>query len=298
MVFSKRRNIMNYSQFINNHINKAMDYDGSSGVQCVDLIKYYLDEVFNITPGSWGDAKNYYENYNSLPALKNNFTRIANSASFIPQKGDIVVWGANVSSSHNCGHIAIATGEGTTSYFYSHDQNWGEKACHKVKHTYTAFLGVLRAKDQSKINGSGGEVFPTPLIWANGSTSETMYSRNDFKNVIMTLNPRATAHCYSRAGNAYLIVATRDGGKHATAGFVAYNGGISYAPPESKTWTNGSTSETVYADVDKTIVVGSLNPRETAYCLAIRNGMYLVLYKLDNSEVQKCGFVEYSGGVS
>lgn len=48
MVYSKRRNIINYSQFINNHINKAMDYDGSSGVQCVDLIKYYLDEVFNI----------------------------------------------------------------------------------------------------------------------------------------------------------------------------------------------------------------------------------------------------------
>ncbi|MCI6245061.1 MAG: hypothetical protein MR619_04120, partial [Eubacterium sp.] len=69
-----------------------------------------------------------------------------------------------------------------------------------------------------------------------------------------------------------------------------------YAPPESKTWQNGSTPETVYADVDKTIKVGSINPYESAYCLGTRNGMYLVLYYVTGSNVQKCGFVSYPGG--
>ena len=141
---------MNYNEFINNYNGKSFDYDGVSGVQCVDLAKMYLDKVFGIKAGAWGNAKDYYENYNSLP-LKNSFNRIANTASFVPQKGDIVVWGAGLGNTY--GHIAIATGEGNTSNFYSYDLNWGSKTVHKVNHNYKGFLGVLRAKDQSKITG-------------------------------------------------------------------------------------------------------------------------------------------------
>lgn len=83
---------MNYNQFISKHLGKAMDYDGAAGVQCVDLIKFYLDEVFGIKPGKWGNAKDYYEDFTTHVELTSNFTRIANSASFIPKKGDIVVW--------------------------------------------------------------------------------------------------------------------------------------------------------------------------------------------------------------
>ena len=117
----------------------------------MDLAKLYLNKVFGITPGSWGNAHCYYDYYESISALKNNFERIANTASFIPQKGDIAVW--NTNQGNGAGHIAIATGEGTTSYFYSYDQNWSKKAMTKVKHTYTNFSGVLRAYDQSKITG-------------------------------------------------------------------------------------------------------------------------------------------------
>ena len=141
---------MNYSQFINEYNGKSFDYDGVSGVQCVDLAKMYLDKVFGIKAGAWGNAKDYYENFNNLP-LKNSFDRIANTASFVPQKGDIVVWGAGLGNTY--GHIAIATGEGNTSNFYSYDLNWGSKTVHKVNHNYKGFLGVLRAKDQSKITG-------------------------------------------------------------------------------------------------------------------------------------------------
>jgi len=142
---------MNYSEFIKKHLGKAMDYNGVAGVQCVDLVKYYLDEVFLIKPGAWGDAKCYYENFYAHKQLVEHFTRIPNTPSFVPKKGDIVVWGANISTKHSCGHIAIASGKGTTSYFYSYDQNWGKKECTLIKHKYTALLGVLRPKNQNKI---------------------------------------------------------------------------------------------------------------------------------------------------
>lgn len=142
---------MNYSEFISEYNGKSFDYDGVSGVQCVDLIKMYLDKVFGIKAGAWGNAKDYYENFNNLP-LKNNFERIANTPSFVPKKGDIAVWGAGLGNTY--GHIAIATGEGNTSNFNSYDLNWNGKTVHKVNHTYKGFLGVLRPKDQSKIGGS------------------------------------------------------------------------------------------------------------------------------------------------
>lgn len=142
---------MNYNEFINTYNGKTFDYDGVAGVQCVDLVKMYLDKVFGIKAGAWGNAKDYYENFNSLP-LRNNFTRIANTPSFVPQKGDIVVWGAGLGNKY--GHIAIATGEGNTSTFYSYDLNWGGKIVKRVQHNYKGFLGVLRPNDQSRINNS------------------------------------------------------------------------------------------------------------------------------------------------
>lgn len=135
---------MNYQEFINTYNGKAIDYDGGYGVQCVDLIKLYLDKVFNIKIGAIGNAEAYWRRYNEIPALKNNFVRIANTPSFIPKKGDIVIWGTGLSKN---GHVAIATGEGTTSWFNSYDQNWNGKAMHLVRHTYkSGFCGVLRAK--------------------------------------------------------------------------------------------------------------------------------------------------------
>ena len=148
---------MNYQEFINEYNGKSFDYDGVAGVQCVDLAKMYLDKVFGIKPGAWGNAKDYYENFNNLP-IKNSFTRIANTPSFVPQKGDIVVWGTGVGK---YGHIAIATGEGNTHQFYSYDLNWGSKKVHKVLHNYKGFLGVLRPNAQDKINQTNTLVLKT-----------------------------------------------------------------------------------------------------------------------------------------
>ena len=140
---------LSYDQFVKKYLGKATEWDttdGVSTVQCVDLAKLYLYNCFGIKakPWTWGNAVDYYTSFNNkswggyTKMHDANFVRIANTPSFVPMKGDIVIWTGKY------GHIAIATGEGNTSKFYSYDQNWNGKAMKKVCHTYTDFLGVLR----------------------------------------------------------------------------------------------------------------------------------------------------------
>lgn len=79
---------MNFDQFINKYLGKSTDVD-SNGVQCVDLIKVYLKDVFGIPYTSFGDAKDYYEQFNDErhTVLRNHFTRIANDPDFVPKRG-------------------------------------------------------------------------------------------------------------------------------------------------------------------------------------------------------------------
>ena len=138
---------MTFNEFVNKYIGRAVDYDGSSGAQCVDLAKAYLKEVFGIPQFSiGGSAKNYWEKEFKQLA---DFKKIKNTPDFVPKKGDIAVWNSSKGGGH--GHVAICTGEGDTKHFYSYDMNWNGKAMKRVKHDYSGFYGVLRPKDRSMI---------------------------------------------------------------------------------------------------------------------------------------------------
>lgn len=296
---------MNYSEFVAAYNGKSIDYDGVYGAQCVDLIKLYLDKVFGITPGSWGNAKYYWIDYAKHSELVNAFTRISNTASFVPQQGDIMVWDGNKGS--GAGHIAICTGEGTTSYFYSYDQNWSGKTMQREKHDYDDVYGVLRPKDQSKITGSSASSsstsssstgsYASSVKWQNGSTKETVYSDSGFSNEIGSLSAKESAKCFGKKGSAYCVLYDLDGTSKHKVGFVKYAGGVTNAPTSGKSYQNGSTSETVYADTAKKTKVGSLNKNESCLCPTKTDNMFLVIYKVDGTSNYKCGFVEYDGGL-
>ena len=64
-----------------------------------------------------------------------------------------------------------------------------------------------------------------------------------------------------------------------------------------KTYKNGSTDETVYADSSFKVRIGSLNPYETCDCLGKVDGAYIVKYQIDGTSHYKVGFVEYNGGL-
>lgn len=142
---------MTFNEFVKLFNGKATDFDKGEGVQCVDLAKMYIYYVLGINPQAIGNAEAYWRRYNELSYLHNNFNKIPNTPSFVPQKGDIAVWGNRGKN----GHIAICTGEGNTKYFYSYDQNWGgSKKMKLIKHDYKGgFSGVLRPKHKEAING-------------------------------------------------------------------------------------------------------------------------------------------------
>lgn len=141
---------MNLNEFIERYKGRRVEMDGVSKYACVDLVKAYAKYVLSLEFKAFGNAKDYYNNFKNIPLLYNNFDRIPNTPAFIPARGDIVVW-----NNGTYGHIAIATGEGTTKWFNSFDQNYGiNKKCRIVKHNYKHFLGVLRPRNQTAIYGN------------------------------------------------------------------------------------------------------------------------------------------------
>ncbi|MDE5605183.1 MAG: glycoside hydrolase family 25 protein [Eubacterium sp.] len=139
--------------------------------------------------------------------------------------------------------------------------------------------------------------YPKPVKWKNGSTKETVYKRSDLKEKIGTIFAYSDALCYGKSGDALIVVYDIAGTNLHKAGFVAYKDGVKKAPSDKRLWKNGYTPEVVYADTGKRLSVGSIFPYSTADCLGKIDDMYLVRYSVDGTKAQKCGFVEYHGGI-
>ena len=124
----------------NSQIGKSLDYDGSYGAQCVDLIKYYY-AYLGVTPVK-GNGCDYATN-----ALPSGWQRIAYSSGFAAQPGDIAVWTYSTSA---YGHVAIVTSASTsTMNVVEQNASTGTRA-HSYSYSYGTFYGVIRP------NFSGG----------------------------------------------------------------------------------------------------------------------------------------------
>jgi hypothetical protein len=137
---------MTVDAFFSTWNGKGADFDGWYGDQCVDLFNFYNRDVvgapFTGTPYT-GGAADLWRSYHA-----DFYDRIDNSISFVPRKGDVMIWAANTPATGPAGHVAICTGEADTNYFVSFDQNYptGSK-CHFQRHGYTGVYGVLRPKN-------------------------------------------------------------------------------------------------------------------------------------------------------
>lgn len=132
-------------QFITKWLGKKADWDGHFQGQCVDLFRYYVEEVLGFPqPKGVAGAKDFWTNYESDPNLKNYYDKIPNTPTGVPEKGDVMLW--NEKSGGGFGHVSIFI-EGTATKFISFDQNWPTlSVCTKTSHTYTNVLGWLRPK--------------------------------------------------------------------------------------------------------------------------------------------------------
>lgn len=181
--------LMTYDEYFKQNKGKYIDFDGAYGVTCFDLANDYTVKVIGGKPFVGMYAWQIYENFNSQPS-KDLFTRIANTPSFVPQKGDIIVWSQGLNG--EAGHVAVCTGDGDTSWFRSYEQNWdgcGE-CCTLHDHNYNYILGVLRPKDQSRIKTTAKNITTTTTknatITNSGTVKYTNSSLATKKNLFTT----------------------------------------------------------------------------------------------------------------
>lgn len=136
---------MTFQDFFNKYNGKYVDWDGYYGAQCVDLAQYYAKEVVGANPFT-GNAKDIPYTYNPK-----YYDWIVNSITAVPQKGDIIIWGAKVGGGY--GHIAICNTANILS-FTSMDQNWPlNTPAHLQTHSdlYYGVLGWLRPKQPVQV---------------------------------------------------------------------------------------------------------------------------------------------------
>lgn len=92
--------------FQNKWLGKRVDYDGVYQYQCVDLIKQYLYECFDLHPQAWGDAKDYW--LTTHPLILEKFNKVVYKDGTRASKGDILI--LKPTPYNQYGHIGIATG--------------------------------------------------------------------------------------------------------------------------------------------------------------------------------------------
>lgn len=130
---------MNLDQFITKWNGKGIDWDGSYGFQCVDLYRMYVKEVlgFPQSPSVPG-AKDIWN------TTLTNFTKIPNTPDGVPQKGDVMIWGASYGP---YGHVAVVT-EATVNTFKCFSQNDPVGSLPSIRwyKSYAGVTGWLRPK--------------------------------------------------------------------------------------------------------------------------------------------------------
>ena len=149
---------MTLDEFVVQNTGKPLDYDGYYGAQCVDLIEYYIRDVYG-QPAFYANAKDWFYNFGG--SLAQRFDRITNNPTDynqVPSRGDIIIWDGALAGSGGYGHIAIYLGKTGAGIFTSFDQNWGGMYCHQVSHNYNNVVGWLKPKASAPPTGGSSSI--------------------------------------------------------------------------------------------------------------------------------------------
>ena len=222
-------------------IGSYIDLDGypeSNPYQCVDLIMAYY-QYLGVSRVS-GNGCDY--SHNSLP---NGWTRIQNSASFVPNPGDIVVW---TDEGWKNGHVAIFL-SGNTSNFTSIDQNWpkGSEVKEVYHSSYKYVWGVIRPDFTS--NGSNSDSFNGLSKVDRGTNFYGLIIRNENWAHLSDENGNV---CVNNNGNiVWYFTKTSDGGytiKNVTTGkYLDVYGAADIDNNNVQTWEyNGGAAQIWY----------------------------------------------------
>nr|DAW32258.1 MAG TPA: Endolysin [Caudoviricetes sp.] len=153
-------------EWFKNAIGRGMNPDGAYGYQCKDVADDYCIHLF----GNWqntirpADAKNAFNNANDEFFIK--IANDLNNSNLIPQRGDIVVWGASQANPY--GHIAVVESADTTGVnVIEQDGFTNTTPAYQAKRGYVyagmPCIGWLRPRPEKII----GYTSPTPVVAGN-----------------------------------------------------------------------------------------------------------------------------------
>ena len=202
------------------------------------MIKYYY-AYFGQASYAKGNGSDYTSN-----TLPHGWISIPKTDGFVPEPGDIAVWGTELSAN---GHVAIVLSANANS-FVSMDQNWPSgSACKQVKHTYTKFWGVIRPNfaDQKDTPVDVGDNFYAYLI----NTATWLHATNDDSGNVSVRSLKYTSdqiwHFEKQGDGSYKITSCKDGRCMEVHNFESANG----TNVEMNNWS-GNTAQKwfVYGD--------------------------------------------------
>jgi hypothetical protein len=150
--------MISFDQFIEKWNGKPIDFDGSYGFQCMDLMHQYIYETLGITDRSVLAAPIARTVFEDFPNRVGNqyFDRIYNSLTAIPKDGDIIFWKEPYGYYYDtylgrwsyAGHVGISKGSTLWNVTAFEQNNPAGTYCHMQKHSdlYRGVLGWLRLK--------------------------------------------------------------------------------------------------------------------------------------------------------
>lgn len=132
--------------------NSGIDYDGSYGRQCVDLVQHYAEKVLGVSGAFYGlnYAYEIYTKYSKLEKINKNFKLIdAEAPGEYPKKGDVIVWSKKKNG--HAGHTAVCLSgdkDGFTVFEQNHD---GKGSIREHHYSYSLVNGWLRPNNQTNL---------------------------------------------------------------------------------------------------------------------------------------------------
>lgn len=137
--------ISKFDKFLSDNNGKYIERVDSNALnQCFDLAIYWCENL-GYPKSIYSGLLSAYQIYTqwSNPA----FEKIANDATFVPIKGDTIVWSGSKPGTGGAGHVAVATGVGDTNTFQAFSQNDPTGSTSVLKtYNYSYVLGVQRLK--------------------------------------------------------------------------------------------------------------------------------------------------------
>lgn len=132
-------------QFIKKNLGRYVDYDGLYKSQCVDLMREYIIECMGLNPYEAIPANNYAKNmfykFNSK-----YFTKIKNTPTGIPKKGDIIFWKTYPFVTGIAGHVGIVVSANVNNFIVFNQNYPTGSSCNLRKFNYRGILGWLSPK--------------------------------------------------------------------------------------------------------------------------------------------------------